>query len=39
MVDLGKLPDDSRKYVEGFSDKFVYGKETKVIMNITEVDE
>jgi hypothetical protein len=36
---LGKLPDDSRKYVEGFSDRFEYGKEDKVILYITEVDE
>lgn len=39
LVKLGKLPDDSRKYVEGFSDKFEYGKEDKVILYITEVDE
>lgn len=39
LVKLGKLPDDSRKYVEGFSDRFEYGKEDKVILNITEVDE
>ena len=39
MVKLGKLTDDSRKYVEGFSDRFEYGKDSKVILEITEVDE
>lgn len=39
LVKLGKIPDDSGRYVEGFSDRFEYGKRAKVIMDITEVDE
>lgn len=36
MVKKGKLKDDSRKYVTGFTDKFEQGKETKVIIFVEE---
>lgn len=39
FVASGKLPDDNRKYVKGFSDSFEVGKEYKVTLKITEVDE
>lgn len=38
MVKLGKITDDSRRYVAGFSDTFEYGKTAKVILKIEEVD-
>lgn len=38
MVKLGKIPDDSGRYIVGFSDTFEYGKEAKVIMEIVEVE-
>lgn len=34
MVKSGKLADDNRKCVSGFTDSFSYGPETKVIMEI-----
>lgn len=34
MVRGGKLADDNRKCVSGFTDSFSYGPETKVIMEI-----
>lgn len=37
MVKAGKLKDDNRNYVVGFEDTFEYGKETKVILEIEEV--
>ena len=37
MVKAGKLKDDNRNYVTGFTDTFEYGNETKVILEITEV--
>lgn len=37
MVKAGKLKDDNRNYVAGFEDTFEYGKETKVILEIEEV--
>lgn len=37
MVKTGKLTDDNRKYVIGFTDEFSYGKEAKVILEIEEV--
>lgn len=37
MVKYGKLKDDNRNYVTNFIDKFEYGKEFKVIMDITVV--
>lgn len=39
LVKYKKLPDDNRKYVVGFSDEFVYAKETKVILFIEESDD
>ena len=36
MVKSGKLPDDSRKYVIGFTDHFGYAERTKVIIEIEE---
>lgn len=38
MVKKGKLTDDNRKYVIGFTDEFSYGKETKVILEIEELE-
>lgn len=37
MVKAGKLKDDNRKYVQGFTDDFSYGEKAKVIMDIVEV--
>ena len=37
LVKLGKLKDDSRKYVNGFTDEFETGERTKVIIYIEEV--
>lgn len=37
MVKCGKLKDDNRKCVTGFTDTFEYGSETKVILYIKEV--
>lgn len=37
MVKCGKLKDDNRKCVTAFTDSFEYGKETKVILEIEEV--
>lgn len=39
MVKCGKLKDDNRNYVIGFTDTFEYSKETKVILEITEISE
>lgn len=39
LVKCGKLPDDNRKYVVGFSDEFKYGKETKVTLYIDDADD
>ena len=36
MVKCGKLKDDNRRCVKGFTDSFAYGKETKVILKIEE---
>ena len=38
MVKYGKLRDDNRKCVTAFTDTFSYGKETKVILEIKELD-
>ncbi len=38
MVKCGKLKDDNRKCVTAFTDTFEYGKETKVILEIEEVE-
>lgn len=37
LVKLGKLKDDNRKFVTGFTDTFAYGATTKVILFIEEV--
>ena len=37
MVKSGKLKDDNRNYVTGFTDTFEYGDETKVIVEIEEL--
>ena len=37
MVKFGKLKDDNRKCVTAFTDTFVYGETTKVILEIVEV--
>lgn len=37
LVKYGKLKDDNRKNVCGFSDSFYYGNEWKVILKISEV--
>ena len=39
MVEMGKIPDDSRRHIHGFSDTFEYGKKAKVILDIEEIDE
>ena len=39
MVKTGKLKNDNRNYVVGFEDSFEYGKESKVILEIKEVQE
>ena len=39
MVKCGKLKDDNRNCVTGFLDSFEYGDETKVILDITEVED
>lgn len=37
MVKFGKLKDDNRKCVTGFTDTFVYGDKHKVILEIEEI--
>lgn len=37
LVKRGKLKDDNRRCVTGFTDSFEYGEETKVILHIQEV--
>ena len=37
MVKAGKLKDDNRNFVAGFTDDFEYGKSSKVILEIEEV--
>ena len=39
MVKAGKLKDDNRRCVLGFTDSFDYGPETKVILEIKEIDD
>lgn len=40
LVKMGKLKDDNRKFVTGFTDSFSYDKEAKVVLEIiTEVGE
>jgi len=38
MVKAGKLKDDNRKCVTAFTDDFVYGEETMVLLEIEEVN-
>ena len=37
LVDLGKLRDDNRKYVQAFRDSFSYGSSTEVVLKISEI--
>lgn len=39
LVKSGKLKDDNRKCVTAFTDTFEYGDETKVILEIEEVND
>lgn len=39
MVKSGKLKNDNRRCVTAFTDDFSYGKETKVIIEIEEVEQ
>lgn len=39
LVKRGKLKDDNRRFVTGFTDTFAYGPKTKVILYIEEVDQ
>ena len=39
MVKAGKLKDDNRNYVAGFTDTFEYGKTSKVILEIEEIED
>lgn len=39
MQECGKLENDNRKWVTGFTDSFEYGKEYKVILEIEEVQD
>ncbi len=36
LVKFGKIPDDSSRYVSGFTDSFEYADETKLILFIEE---
>lgn len=36
LVKSGKLKDDNRKFVTAFRDTFEYGKESKVVLYISE---
>lgn len=38
LVKSGKMKDDNRNHVVGFTDKFEYDKENKVILEIEEVE-
>lgn len=38
MVKAGKLKDDNRNYVVGFEDSFEYANESKVVLEIEEVE-
>ena len=39
FVASGKLPDDNRKYVTGFSDSFEVGKDYRITLTIKEVND
>lgn len=36
LVKYGKLKDDNRKQVTGFTDRFMYGEKSKVVLKIKE---
>lgn len=38
MVKCGKLKNDNRNYVIGFTDEFEYGEISKVILNIEKIE-
>jgi len=38
LVNLGKLEDDNRKYVCGFTDEFYYSNTWKVVLEIEEIE-
>ncbi len=38
LQENGKLENDNRKWVRGFSDDFRYGDETRVIITIEEIE-
>ena len=38
LQECGKLENDNKKWVRGFSDKFELGKENKVILKIKEIN-
>lgn len=37
LQECGKLKNDNRRWVRGFSDDFEYSKEHKVVLEITEI--
>lgn len=39
MVKTGRIPNDNGKYVKGFTDKFEYQEETKVIIEVNDVEQ
>jgi len=39
LVTLGKIPNDNMTYIKGFSDSFEIGKDYKVTLVITEVEQ
>lgn len=39
LVKAGKLPNDSRRWVVGFTDEFITAKETKVVIYVKELNE
>ena len=39
LVELGILKDDNRKIVCGFTDEFAYAKQSKVIVELEEVED
>lgn len=39
MQELGKIPNDNAKYIQGFADFFYYGKKASVTLEIIEFEE
>lgn len=39
LVKAGVLQDDNRHFVSGFTDEFMYAKESKVIVELEEIEE